>query len=80
MEIKDLTAKTYCPKCCTALYDTMGASLNTLHPKVTKKRLELVTVVTGNYKDSWHRYNSKAIDALVDELRGPITKSIRQSK
>lgn len=33
-EVKELTAETYCPDCCTGLYDAMGMSLNVFRPKV----------------------------------------------
>ncbi len=69
-EVKELTADTYCPACCTALYDAMGLSLNALRPKVAADDRVLVTVVTDGYENSSREYSGKAIKALVDELKG----------
>lgn len=69
-EVKELTAETYCPDCCTALYDAMGTSLNALRPKVAEEDRVLVTVVTDGYENSSREYDGKAIKALVDELKG----------
>ena len=68
-EVKELTAETYQPKCCTALYDAMGMSLNALRPKVAEADKVLVTVVTDGYENASKEYNGKAIKALVDELK-----------
>lgn len=68
-EVKELTAETYQPNCCTALYDAMGMSLNALKPKAAKDDRVLVTVVTDGYENSSKEYNGKAIKALVDELK-----------
>lgn len=68
-EVKELTDETYCPGCCTALYDAMGMSLNALRPKVADNDKVLVTVVTDGYENSSMEYNGKAIKALVDELK-----------
>ncbi len=69
-EIKELTAETYQPDCCTALYDAMGISLNALHKKVAEDDKVLVTVVTDGYENASKEYSGKAIKALVDELKG----------
>ena len=68
-EVEELTADTYQPKCCTALYDAMGMSLNALRPKVADDDKVLVTVVTDGYENASKEYSSKAIKALVDELK-----------
>ena len=68
-EVKELTAETYCPDCCTALYDAMGISLNALCKKVAEDDKVLVTVVTDGYENASKEYNGKAIKALVDELK-----------
>lgn len=68
-EVKELTAETYCPNCCTALYDAMGMSLNKLRPKVADVDKVLVTVVTDGYENASREYSGKAIKALVDELK-----------
>ena len=68
-EIKELTAETYCPDCCTALYDAMGMSLNVLRKKVAEDDKVLVTVVTDGYENVSREYSGKAIKALVDELK-----------
>ena len=68
-EVEELTAETYQPKCCTALYDAMGMSLNALRPKVAEADKVLVTVVTDGYENASKEYNGKAIKALVDELK-----------
>ena len=68
-EVEELTAETYRPNCCTALYDAMGISLNTLRPKVAEADKVLVTVVTDGYENASKEYNGKAIKALVDELK-----------
>ena len=68
-EVKELTAEAYQPKCCTALYDAMGMSLNALRPKVADDDKVLVTVVTDGYENASKEYNGKAIKALVDELK-----------
>ena len=68
-EVEELTAETYQPKCCTALYDAMGMSLNALRPKVTEADKVLVTVVTDGYENASKEYSGKAIKALVDELK-----------
>ena len=68
-EIKELTAETYLPNCCTALYDAMGMSLNKLRHEVTDMDKVLVTVVTDGYENASREYSGKAIKALVDELK-----------
>lgn len=68
-EIKELTAETYLPNCCTALYDAMGMSLNKLRQEVTDMDKVLVTVVTDGYENASREYSGKAIKALVDELK-----------
>ncbi len=68
-EVEELTAETYQPKCCTALYDAMGMSLNALRPKVAEDDKVLVTVVTDGYENASKEYSGKAIKALVDELK-----------
>ena len=68
-EVKELTAETYQPDCCTALYDAMGISLNALCKKVAEDDKVLVTVVTDGYENASKEYSGKAIKALVDELK-----------
>ena len=68
-EVKELTAETYQPDCCTALYDAMGVSLNALRKKVAEDDKVLVTVVTDGYENASKEYSGKAIKALVDELK-----------
>ena len=68
-DVKELTDATYCPSCCTALYDAMGISLNNLRDKVSADDTVLVTVVTDGYENSSQEYSGKAIKALVDELK-----------
>ncbi len=68
-EVKELTAETYQPACCTALYDAMGISLNVLRKKVGEDDKVLVTVVTDGYENASKEYSGKAIKALVDELK-----------
>ena len=68
-DVKELTAETYQPACCTALYDAMGISLNALRKTVTKDDKVLVTVVTDGYENSSKEYSGVAIKALVDELK-----------
>ena len=68
-EVKELTAETYQPDCCTALYDAMGISLNALRKKVAEDDKVLVTVVTDGYENASKEYDGKAIKALVDELK-----------
>ncbi len=68
-EVKELTAETYRPDCCTALYDAMGISLNALRKKVAEEDKVLVTVVTDGYENASKEYSGKAIKALVDELK-----------
>ena len=68
-EVKELTAETYQPACCTALYDAMGISLSALRKKVAEDDKVLVTVVTDGYENASKEYSGKAIKALVDELK-----------
>ena len=68
-EIKELTADSYCPDCCTALYDAMGISLNALQKKASKEDKVLVTIVTDGYENASKEYNLRAIKALVEELK-----------
>ena len=68
-EVKELTAESYCPDCCTALYDAMGMSLNALRKSVAEVDTVLVTIVTDGYENSSKEYDGKAIKALVDELK-----------
>ena len=68
-EVEELTTETYQPKCCTALYDAMGMSLNALRPKVAEADKVLVTIVTDGYENASKEYSGKAIKALVDELK-----------
>lgn len=67
--VKELTAETYQPDCCTALYDAMGKSLNALRKKVAEDDKVLVTIVTDGYENASKEYSGKAIKALVDELK-----------
>ena len=69
-EVKELTADSYEPDCCTALYDAMGISLNRLRKKVAEDDKVLVTIVTDGYENASTEYSGKAIKALVDELKG----------
>ena len=68
-EVKELTAESYCPDCCTALYDAMGMSLNALRKSVADVDTVLVTIVTDGYENASREYDGKAIKALVDELK-----------
>ena len=68
-EVNELTAETYCPDCCTALYDAMGVSLNVLRKKVAQEDKVLVTVVTDGYENASKEYSGKAVRSLVDELK-----------
>lgn len=68
-EIKELTAETYRPDYCTALYDAMGISLNALRKDVTEDDKVLVTVVTDGYENASKEYSGKAVKVLVDELK-----------
>ena len=68
-EVKELTAESYQPDCCTALYDAMGISLNALRKKVADDDKVLVTVVTDGEENASKEYSGKAIKALVDELK-----------
>ena len=67
-EVEELTAETYQPKCCTALYDAMGMSLNDLRPKVAESDRVLVTVITDGEENSSKEFTGKAIKAVGDEL------------
>lgn len=68
-EVNEITAETYRPDCCTALYDAMGISLNALRKKVADDDKVVVTVVTDGYENASSEYDGKAIKALVDELK-----------
>ena len=68
-EVQELTAETYQPNCCTALYDAMGMSLNALRKKVADEDKVLVTVITDGYENASREYSGKAIKALVEELK-----------
>ena len=68
-EVNELTAETYQPDCCTALYDAMGISLSALRKKVAEDDMVLVTVVTDGYENASKEYNGKAVKALIDELK-----------
>lgn len=68
-EVKELTAESYLPDCCTALYDAMGISLNALRKKVAEEDKVLVTVVTDGYENASKEYSGKAVKDLVDELK-----------
>ena len=68
-EVKGLTAETYQPDCCTALYDAMGISLNALRKKAAEDDKVLVTVVTDGEENSSKEYSGKAVKALIDELK-----------
>ena len=67
--IEELTAETYLPACCTALYDAMGISLNALRKSVADDDKVLVTIVTDGYENASQEYSGQAIKALVDELK-----------
>lgn len=68
-DVSELTAETYRPDCCTALYDAMGMSLNALCKKVGEDVKVLVTVITDGYENASKEYSGKAIKSLVDELK-----------
>ena len=67
--VKELTAETYQPDCCTALYDAMGKSLNALRKKVAEDDKVLVTIVTDGYENASQEYNLRTIKALVEKLK-----------
>ena len=67
--IQELTAESYQPDCCTALYDAMGMSLNALRKKVADIDKVLVTVVTDGYENASQEYNLRTIKALVEKLK-----------
>lgn len=69
-EVAELTFETYCPDCCTALYDAMGISMNALRKEVTDGDKVLVTVVTDGYENASKEYSGKTVKAMVDELKG----------
>ena len=68
-DVNELTPDTYQPDCCTALYDAIGISLNSLRKKVADDDKVLVTVVTDGYENASKEYNGKGIKALVDEFK-----------
>lgn len=68
--VKDIDIKQYQPQCGTALYDTMGKSLNELRQKVSETDKVLVTIITDGYENASIEYSGQAIKALVDELKG----------
>ena len=68
-DVDELAPDTYQPDCCTALYDAMGISLNSLRKKVADDDKVLVTVVTDGYENASKEYNGKAIKALVNEFK-----------
>ena len=68
-KVQELTAESYHPDCCTALYDAMGMSLNALRKKVADIDKVLVTVVTDGYENASREYSGKAIKVLVEELK-----------
>lgn len=68
-QVQELTAETYQPNCCTALYDAMGMSLNTLRKKVADSDKVLVTIVTDGYENASREYSGKAIKSLIEELK-----------
>lgn len=68
-EIKELTAESYRPDCCTALYDAMGISLSALQKKVSKEDKVLVTIVTDGYENASQEYNLRTIKTLVEKLK-----------
>ncbi len=68
-EVQELTAETYQPDCCTALYDAMGMSLNALRKKVAEDDKVLVTIVTDGMENASKEYDINAIHSLVDELK-----------
>ena len=65
-----MTADSYCPDCCTALYDAMGLLLSALQKKVSKEDKVLVTIVTDGYENASREYSSQTIKSLVNELKG----------
>jgi uncharacterized protein YegL len=69
-DVKELTDATYQPDCCTALYDAMGTSINMLRKHIAPGDKVLVTVVTDGYENASKEWNSKAIKALVEQMRG----------
>ena len=68
-EVQELTAETYNPNCCTALYDAMGMSLTALRRKVAQDDSVLVTVVTDGLENASREYSGAAVKALVEELK-----------
>lgn len=69
-EVKELTDSSYCPDCCTALYDAMGFSINSLRPNVADADNVLVTIVTDGYENASKEFNRLSINILVNELKG----------
>ncbi len=68
-DVAELTSESYCPNCCTALYDAMGQSLSVLRTKVADGDRVIVTIVTDGEENASCEYSGLAIRALVDELK-----------
>ena len=66
---RDITDKDYCPNRCTALYDAMGTSLQTLKKQAGSDDKVLVTIVTDGEENASAEFDSAAIKKLVDELK-----------
>lgn len=68
-KVQELTADTYQPNCCTALFDAIGMSLNALCRKVADVDKVLVTVVTDGYENASREYSGQAIKVLIEKLK-----------
>lgn len=68
-EATELTADTYLPNGCTALYDAMGMSLSHLRTQVAETDKVLVTIITDGMENASREYSGKAIKELVNELK-----------
>lgn len=70
LRVEELTGQQYSPACGTPLYDAMGTALSGLRKFVADSDTVLVTIITDGYENASREYNSSAIKALVDELKG----------
>lgn len=67
--VKEITHEDYYPNCSTALYDTMGDSLNKLRKHVAEEDNVLVTIITDGYENASVEYKREQIQALVQDLK-----------
>ena len=64
-DVKNLTREDYVPSGCTALYDSIGASINFIDSYDTDK--VMLVIITDGYENHSKEFDKKSIKRLIDK-------------